>query len=95
MISACGGPDAGAGERQNVPPEVEQPPAEPEPAVHHHLLVVGAGRRDALLPRRHPEGAQARALSMQPLLRTNIQVPPATLVLFSKNKPVRLSYFSM
>lgn len=53
---------------------MEQPPAEPEPAVHDHLLVVGTRGRDALLPRRHPEGAQARALSMQSLFRTDIQV---------------------
>lgn len=58
---------------------MEQPPAELEPAVHDHLLVVGARGRDALLPRRHPQGAQARALSMQSLLRADIQV--STLVL--------------
>lgn len=75
MTGVCGA-DAGAGERQDVPPQVEQPPAEPEPAVHHHLLVVGASRRDAILPRRHPQGPQTRALSMQPLLRTDIQVSP-------------------
>lgn len=62
--SVCGGADAGARERQDVPLEVEQPPAEPEPAVHDYLLVVGAGRRDALLPRWDPQGAQARALSV-------------------------------
>lgn len=62
--SVCGGADAGARERQDVPLEVEQPPAEPEPAVHHHLLVVVAGGRHALLPRWHPQGAQARPLGV-------------------------------
>lgn len=78
MISALTGvggcADAGAGERQDVPPQVEQPPAEPEPAVHDHLLVVSTGRCDALLPRRDPQGAQTGALSMQSVFRTNIQV---------------------
>lgn len=78
MISALTGvggcADAGAGERQDVPPQVEQPPAEFEPAVHDHLLVVSSGRRDALLPRRDPQGAQAGALSMQSIFRTDIQV---------------------
>lgn len=78
MISALTGvggcADAGAGERQDVPPQVEQPPAEPEPAVHDHLLVVSVGGRDALLPRRDPQGAQTGALSMQSIFRTDIQV---------------------
>lgn len=62
---------------------MEQPPAEPEPAVHDHLLVVGARGRDALLPRRDPQGAQARALSMQSIFRTDIQV--STTILHSGN----------
>lgn len=62
--SVCGGADAGARERQDVPLEVEQPPAELEPAVHDHLLVVGARRRDALLPRWDSQGAQARPLGV-------------------------------
>lgn len=78
MISALTGvggcADAGAGERQDVPPQVEQPPAEPEPAVHDHLLVVSAGGCDALLPRRDPQGAQTGALSVQSIFRTDIQV---------------------
>lgn len=72
LLSVCGGADAGDGERQDVPPEVEQPPAELEPAVHDHLLVLRARRRHALLSRWDPQGAQARSLSLQPLFRTNI-----------------------
>lgn len=60
----CGGADAGAGERQNVPLEVEQPPAELEPAVHYYLLIVRACRRDALLPRWDPQGAQTCAIRL-------------------------------
>lgn len=53
---------------------MEQPPAEPEPAVYDDLLIVGAGRRDALLPRRDPQGPQIGAISMQSLFRADIQV---------------------
>lgn len=68
LSACCDCADAGIGERQNVPLEVEQPPAELEPAVHDHLFVVGARGRDALLPRWDPQGAQTRALRLQSLL---------------------------
>lgn len=54
---------------------MEQSPAEPEPVVHDDLLVVSAGRRDSIMPRWNSQGSQAGSLSMQSLLRTDLQVP--------------------